>query len=166
MSDSWCVWKVNKVGCMTEPEEPRSEIQTGTERRTLLIVLPRLGSIAFPSPDWQGVNKQKGNDSTQQIKGYNKRDFNRLRYLSYGMRVNGVGGLFFACEDSGRTFDQLFPAWAFFKEEISTRTISPLLGQDQSTVAQRAETTMAERSLKCSVISFPHGFQHYTWTAA
>ena len=33
------------------------------------------------------------------------------------------------------------------KKEISLRTLIPLTGQDQSTVAQQAETTVTERSL-------------------
>ena len=38
-------------------------------------------------------------------------------------------------------------ALLFFKVEISSRTLIPLFGQDQSTVAQRAETTVTECSL-------------------
>ena len=41
------------------------------------------------------------------------------------------------------------------------------LGQDQSTVAQRAETTVTEFSLtELRVSSFPDRFPHYAWTAA
>ena len=52
-------------------------------------------------------------------------------------------------------FDNLFPASAFFfffffKVEIRSHTLIPLLGQDQSTVAQRAEMTVAE----CSFASY------------
>ena len=55
------------------------------------------------------------------------------------------------CDDLGRKIDHSFPACAFllffFKVENTSRTLIPLLGQDQSTVAQRAETTVAQRSL-------------------
>ena len=45
-------------------------------------------------------------------------------------------GFFLACEEFWRTFDHSFPACAFFffKVKISSRTLIPLLGQDQSTV--------------------------------
>ena len=67
----------------------------------------------------------------------------------------GGGGLFLACEDFGRMFDNLFSASALFffffcyfsEVEISSRTLIPLFGQDQSTVTQRAETTVTECSL-------------------
>ena len=39
----------------------------------------------------------------------------------------------------------------FFEVEISSRTLIPLFGQDQSTVGQRAETTVAECSLTSCV---------------
>ena len=50
-------------------------------------------------------------------------------------------------------FDNPLPACAliFFEVEISSRTLIPLLSQDQSTVAQRAETTVAECSLTSRV---------------
>ena len=52
-------------------------------------------------------------------------------------------------------FDDLFPACTvsfFFKVEYSSRTPIPhILGQDQSTVAQRAETTVAECFLMTDV---------------
>ena len=47
-------------------------------------------------------------------------------------------------------FDKSFPAYAFFffKWRFISRTLISLsLGQDQSTVAQRAETTVTEYSL-------------------
>ena len=45
----------------------------------------------------------------------------------------------------------------FFEVEISSRTPIPLFGQDQSTVAQRAEMTVTECSLMCVPHSaFPH----------
>ena len=61
------------------------------------------------------------------------------------------GGFFLACEKFGRTFDHSFPVCAFFlsflsfffffEAEISSNELIPLLCKDQSTVAQRAETT-------------------------
>ena len=57
----------------------------------------------------------------------------------------------------GSMFDHFFPACAFFflffffLVEISSRTLIPLFGQDQSTVGQRAETTVAECSLTSCV---------------
>ena len=66
----------------------------------------------------------------------------------------GGGGLFLACEDLGRIFDHSFPACAFFvlfcffEVEISSRTLIPhSVCQNQITVAQRAETTVAACSL-------------------
>ena len=48
-------------------------------------------------------------------------------------------------------FDHSFPACAFFffffEVEISSRTLGHSLGQDKSTVARRAETTVTECSL-------------------
>ena len=62
--------------------------------------------------------------------------------------VVGAGGLSLACEDFGRILSNPFPAWTFFfffLVEISSRTLIPFfLDQDQSTVAQRAKTTMTE----------------------
>ena len=38
--------------------------------------------------------------------------------------------------------------------------------QDQSTVARRAQTTVAECFLtSCVLARFPEGFPHYAWTA-
>ena len=56
-------------------------------------------------------------------------------------------GFFLVCGDSGRLLKDSFPACAFFfffKVEIRLRTLLPLLGQDQSTMAQQAEMTVAE----------------------
>ena len=39
----------------------------------------------------------------------------------------GDGGFFLACEDFGRVFDSSFPACAFFKVEISSRTLNSTL---------------------------------------
>ena len=60
----------------------------------------------------------------------------------------GGGGFFLACENFGRMFDNSFPACAFFffLSVISSRILIPLLCQDQSTVVQRAETTVTEYS--------------------
>ena len=63
-----------------------------------------------------------------------------------------IAGFFLTSEDLGRMFT--FPAWTFcfvFEVEISSRTLILTLGQDQSTVAQRAETTVAECSLTSRV---------------
>ena len=50
-----------------------------------------------------------------------------------------VVAFFLACEESGRIFDNSFPAWRLARaHEFHS------LGQDQSTVAQRAETTVTE----------------------
>ena len=58
-----------------------------------------------------------------------------------------------------------FPTCAFFffffEVEISSRTLIPPSGQDQSTVAQRVKTTVDERSLtSCVYVRFPDGFPH------
>ena len=70
-----------------------------------------------------------------------------------GLCPAGGGGLFLACEDFGRMFDSSFPActffWLLFKVEISSHTQFHSLDQDQSTVAQQAETTVT----KCSLMS-------------
>ena len=57
------------------------------------------------------------------------------------------GGFFLACEDFWENVRQFMPRlrfFFFFKVEISSRKLIPLLGQDQSTVAQRPETTITE----------------------
>ena len=55
----------------------------------------------------------------------------------------------------------------FFEVEISSRTLIPLFCQDQSTVAQRTETTVTEIFPdELRVSSFPGWFPHYAWTAA
>ena len=74
----------------------------------------------------------------------------------------GGGGFFVASEDFGRMFDNLFPASAFSffffsffflfffffnKWRLDRAHLFHFLGQDQSTVAQRAETTVTECSL-------------------
>ena len=77
-------------------------------------------------------------------------------FLLLLLSCNGGGGFFLDCEDFGRMFDHSFPACAFlflfFKVENRLRTLISLLGQDQSTVAQRAETTVAECSLTVTVV--------------
>ena len=61
---------------------------------------------------------------------------------------SGGGGSFLACEDFGRIFELSFPRLRLKKKKRSgdwlAHTNSTLLYQDQSTVAQRAETTVAE----------------------
>ena len=62
----------------------------------------------------------------------------------------GGGGFFLACEDFGRMFDNLFPAcvfFFFFKWRLARALFFHSLGQDQSTVAPRAESTVTECSL-------------------
>ena len=71
----------------------------------------------------------------------------------------------------GRTFDHSFPAHAVFcfvfRWRIARVHEFHSLGQDQSTVAQQAQTTVAECSPdKLLVSSFQDGFPHYAWTAA
>ena len=69
---------------------------------------------------------------------------------------DGGGGFFLACENFGRMFDNSFSTYdfflllLFFKVEISLRKLIPLC-QDQSTMAQRAETTVTEGSLTSCV---------------
>ena len=56
----------------------------------------------------------------------------------------------FTFEDFGRIYDHSFPACAFFffsKWKLAPRTLIHSLGQDQSTVAHLAETTVAGCSL-------------------
>ena len=64
------------------------------------------------------------------------------------------GGFFLMCEDFGRMFNNSFPARTFFlffffflKWRLACAHLFHSLGQDQSTVAQRAETTVTEHSL-------------------
>ena len=70
-------------------------------------------------------------------------------------------GSFLACEDFGRMFDHSFLGCAFFflyffffffflKLRLARAHYFHSLSQDQSTVAQQAETTVAE----CSLTSF------------
>ena len=65
----------------------------------------------------------------------------------------GGDGSFLDCKYFSRMFDHLFAACAFFffKVEISSRTLIPLLSKNQSTVAQRAETCVADCSLASCV---------------
>ena len=63
---------------------------------------------------------------------------------------------FLPCEDLGRMFGYSFPHlrfffFFFFEVEISSRTLIPPSGQDQSTVAQRVKTTVAAYSLTSCV---------------
>ena len=83
------------------------------------------------------------------------------------------GGFFLACEDLGRMFDNSYPACGcccfvclFFMWRLSHAHLFHSLGQDQSTVAQRAETTVTECSLSSYVSSFPDRFPHSDWRAA
>ena len=50
----------------------------------------------------------------------------------------GGSGIFLACKGLGRMFEDSFPTYAFFfffLVEISSHTLIPLCGKDQSTVA-------------------------------
>ena len=71
---------------------------------------------------------------------------NGLVDVSLGACPSLGNGFFLACEDFGGKLDDSFHAFAFFffKVEISPCTpVHFFSGQDQSTVAQRAETTVA-----------------------
>ena len=88
-------------------------------------------------------------------------------------RITYCVGFSLSCEDFGRMFDHSFLAYAFFfffffiKWRLARAHLFHSLGQDRSTVAQQAETTVAECSLtKLRVSSFPDRFPRYFWTAA
>ena len=70
-----------------------------------------------------------------------------------------MGGFFLSCENFLGMFDDSFPACLFvffLKWRLARGHLSHTLGQDQSTVAQRAETTVAELSLTCCMwVHFP-----------
>ena len=88
----------------------------------------------------------------------------------------GGGDFFLVCEDFGRGFDNSYPACAFsfflsfflfFKRRLARAHKFHSLGQDQSTVAQRAETTMTEcLPDELGASSFPDRFSQYVRTAA
>ena len=62
--------------------------------------------------------------------------------------------------------DDSFPACAFCGDEFAHNN-STLLSQDQSTLAQRAETTVAKYFLaSCVWARFPDRFPHSAWTAS
>ena len=88
-----------------------------------------------------------------------------------------TAGFLLEYEDLGRMFDNSFPACPFFfslsfffffrwRLARAHQFRSLTLSQDQSTVAQRSETTVTECSLTSSVSSFPFRFPHHAWTAA
>ena len=63
-------------------------------------------------------------------------------------QTSSAGGFVLACEELGRLFDLSFPACTFFlMGRLPRAHLFHFLCQDQSTVAQRAETTVAECSL-------------------
>ena len=71
----------------------------------------------------------------------------------------GGGGFFFTFEDFGRMFNNSFPACTFFlKWRLAHANKFHSLGQDQSTVAQRAETTVTECSLTHGCDIYSHEF--------
>ena len=85
---------------------------------------------------------------------------------------DGGGGFFLACDDFGTMFDNSFPVCAFvflflIKWRLARAHVFHSLGQDQSTVAQRSETTI-DRVFpdELRVSSFPGRFPHSAWTAA
>ena len=76
----------------------------------------------------------------------------RGSFVDGGGGGGGGGGFFFACEGfGGRSFIP-HPRFFFFLKRRSARQRSfHFLDQDQSTAAQRAETTVAECSLTSCV---------------
>ena len=71
-----------------------------------------------------------------------------MRFSSF---IHDDGGVFLTCEDFGKMFNHSFPActfflflFFFFKWRLARAHQFHSLGQDQSTLAQRAETTVAE----------------------
>ena len=79
----------------------------------------------------------------------------------------GHGGFLPASKGFRRRFaDNCLPELLFLQWRSACTLQFQYLGQDRSTVAQRAETTMDERSLaSCLRARFPDRFPHYTWTA-
>ena len=77
----------------------------------------------------------------------------KIMFIEGSVSIGGRGAcrLFFrACEDLGSVFDHSFPAFAFFfflQWRMDRAHKFHSLCLDQSTVAQRAETTVAECSL-------------------
>ena len=71
-----------------------------------------------------------------------------ITYLDNIMYILLCGGFFVACEDLGRMFNHSFPActflFLFLKWGLARTHWFHSLGQDQSTVAQRAEMTVAK----------------------
>ena len=63
--------------------------------------------------------------------------------------IAGGGDFFHRVRGFGEKFRPFTPRlrfFFFFLVEISSRTLIPVFGKDQSTVAQRAETTVTEFS--------------------
>ena len=75
----------------------------------------------------------------------------KITSLSTGMSSGSGGGFFLMCKDLGRMFDDSFPACAFLNSILKWRLARAnwfhSLCQNQSTVAQWAETTVTECSL-------------------
>ena len=88
--------------------------------------------------------------------------------VSFTIGHIGGGGFILACEEFGRMFHYSFPACTFFfKAEISMHALISLFSQNQSTMAEQAEMTVAERSqTSCVWAHFLIGSPHYAWTAA
>ena len=70
-------------------------------------------------------------------------------WRSWGQECYGGSGFSLACEDFGRMFNNSFPPVHFFSQKwrLGRAYRCHSLGQDQFTVAQQAETTVAECSL-------------------
>ena len=86
-------------------------------------------------------------------------------WVKYGKHTDE--GFFLAYENSaGRFDDNLFPASASSQSGDSFCTPVPLFyGQNQATVSQWAEMTVAECSLmSCMWTCWPDRFPHYAWT--
>ena len=85
-----------------------------------------------------------------------KQQDRRRSAVSFMSSGGGGGcGSFLACEDVGRMFQHSILAYVFYfffpKWRLARAHLFHSLGQDQSTLAQRAETTVAECSLTCCV---------------
>ena len=74
--------------------------------------------------------------------------------------VASGGGFFLACENYGGRLDESIPCMCFSFFQWRSAHTSCTLGQDQSTVAQKIETTVDEHSLmSCVWVCFPDGSQ-------
>ena len=91
-----------------------------------------------------------------------------LHVISKGAWAIAGGSFFFACGDFwGRLAVHSLPALSFLSGDQLAHTNSAFLGQDQSTMAQQAEMTMADcfPTHLCVSLFFPNRFPHCAWTA-